>query len=107
MKTLIINNLELIQEKIAGLLKKNGQSNITLKAKDFSETVCHLEKSSPELIILDIDIPNGMGIKILRNIKKILPNTKIIVLYSYYYDKYLIKLQEIGADYLISYMNSS
>lgn len=61
-----------------------------------------LEKSVPDLILLDINMPNKNGIQCLREIRKKEINTKIFVQTAYAQDKDEKRYLNIGADAYIS-----
>lgn len=53
----------------------------------------------PELVVLDIKLYGGNGIKLLEAIKKEIPEIKIIMFTNYPYQQYRDRCRELGADY--------
>ncbi|MFZ6051633.1 response regulator transcription factor [Halocola ammonii] len=95
-KALIIDDEQDICLLLAAVLKKNGF--IT----DFSNT---LEEASdkivpfdPQLIILDLNLPDGNGFSLIPEIKEKLPNVKIVVCSAYDGPKEKNRARREGAD---------
>jgi DNA-binding NarL/FixJ family response regulator len=50
-------------------------------------------------MIIDIKMPKGTGIDVLKSVKSQNPQTVVIILTNYPYPQYLEKCMEEGADY--------
>ncbi len=78
---------------------------IALKSEDFLFSKAHklktaneiLEKENPDLIILDVNLPDGNGFDFLKDLRK-KSNTKVIMLTANDLDKDVINGLELGAD---------
>jgi DNA-binding NarL/FixJ family response regulator len=80
-----------IIERIEGVL-------ISGEANDGLELLELLKKSNPNLVILDISMPNLRGLEAIREIKKTYPKVKILVLTMHKKKEFLRQALRDGAD---------
>jgi DNA-binding NarL/FixJ family response regulator len=66
------------------------------EAADGIEALELAKKHNPDIILLDIAMPNMDGVKVAGKIKKSLPQIKIIVLTSYSDDQFLFEFLKLG-----------
>lgn len=76
---MVVDDNEQLQNEIGNLLIANGYS--ILKPKDFNKISQIVKESSPDLILLDINLPNDDGFKICTEIRSI-SNIPIIFITS-------------------------
>ena len=69
------------------------------QAEDAKEAISSLKELKPDVVILDIRMPGGNGIEVLKEIKKDEIPCKTIILTGYPYKQYRKKCAELGADY--------
>jgi DNA-binding NarL/FixJ family response regulator len=99
MKVLIVDDSAIVRERLKDMLSEiNGLEDIN-QAKDKAEAVSFFQKWHPEVVILDIRIPGGSGIDVLREIKQDSQPPLTLVLTNYPYPQYRRKCLEAGADY--------
>ena len=60
-----------------------------------------------DLIVLDIQMPGGSGMDVLREVKKTSPSTIVIMLTHYPYLQYQERCLELGADNFLSKSTNS
>jgi len=63
-----------------GLTQKNYNVSIANTRK---EGIVRLKEKTPDLVLLDLKLPDGDGIKLLPKIKKINPETVVIIVSAY------------------------
>lgn len=74
----------------------SGISEI-LEAKSLIETVRILEKNTPDILILDLQLGDGSGFDILARINAMKTDTRVIVFTSFSYPQYRQKALDLGA----------
>ena len=83
-------------------LKKSSNGSmgrvISGEVNDGLELLELLKKSSPNLVILDISMPNLRGLEAIREIKKTYPKVKILVLTMHKKKEFLRQALRDGAD---------
>jgi NarL family two-component system response regulator LiaR len=76
---LIVDDHALYREGIRGLLKRKGFC-VVGEAGDGREALEKVRELSPDVVVMDITMPNLDGIKATRGIMAASPNTKVIAL---------------------------
>lgn len=83
---------------ISQAISKLGVTNI-VQASDGTEAVTQFEASSPDMVILDIYMPNKDGLETLRDLRKISDEVPIFMLTSTA-DEYIVEQCVVdGADF--------
>ncbi len=99
MKILIVDDSAIIRKRLKAMLSKITELENISQAKDPLEAIRTFDKLTPEVVILDMRMPGGSGIDVLREIKKGDPSPLVIVLTNYPYPQYRRKCIEAGADF--------
>ena len=79
------------------LLEHEPDMEVVGEASNGLEAVRLVSELKPDLVIIDVAMPQMNGIEATKKIKEILPATTILVLTGYDYDEYIFNLLEIGA----------
>ena len=77
-KILIVDDAAFMRMMIKDILTKNG-FEVVGEAADGAQAVEKYKETSPDLVTMDITMPEMDGITALKEIKKINPNAKIIM----------------------------
>ena len=85
-RILLADDHKIMREGLRALIEKHSQFEIVGQAEDGRATVRLAQELEPDVIIMDIGMPDLNGIEATRRIKAILPETRVIAL-SMYYDK--------------------
>ncbi len=78
MKILIIEDEPALRETIAGYFLKEGY--VCEAAEDFHTAAEKVTLYEYDLVVLDISLPGGNGLDVLRQLKKIHPETGVLIL---------------------------
>jgi len=76
-------------------------------AADMPDALAAVADEPADLIVLDIQMPGGSGMDVLREVKKTRPATIVIMLTHYPYLQYHERCLELGADYFLSKSTNS
>ena len=71
------------------------------QAETVAEAISAIGKLQPDVVILDIRMPDGSGIDVLQTIKQDEPMPVVIVLTNYPYPAYRQKCLQAGADFFL------
>ena len=85
---------------LGNMLKQ--KSFIPVIANTISDGLHKLKEYAPSLLFLDIHLPDGSGLDIIRGVKKDFPELKIIMMSAYDGAKEKSRAMEEGADIFIS-----
>ncbi len=96
---LVVDDEKGVYDLFHRILKKNGYT--VLVAKDGKEALELVDKKSPDLVILDLKLPDMNGIQVLRRLKKINENIEVIMITGYGTMKTARMAMSLGAyDYI-------
>lgn len=97
--TLIVDDEPLAREYISRLLKEDGQIQIVGEAGNGRDAVHLIYERKPDLIFLDVQMPEIDGFAVLKTLK---PNLLPAIIFTTAYEQYAIRAFEFHAlDYLL------
>ena len=99
MKVLIADDSGEVRERIKILLSEVGAVEMIGEAENAQQAIDHIRQQIPDVVILDIRMPGGNGIDVLREIEKKDRLPVVIMLTNYPYPQYQRKCMDAGADY--------
>jgi DNA-binding NarL/FixJ family response regulator len=79
-KVMLADDHVMFREGIRRIIEDIEGVAISGEANDGIELLAHLKKSRPDLVILDISMPNFQELETIREIKKLHPHVKVVVL---------------------------
>jgi DNA-binding NarL/FixJ family response regulator len=79
-KIILVDDHALFREGMKLLIETEGIGMVVAEAENGKEFLELLDTHSPDLVILDIEMPVMGGLEALRKAKKIQPDIKILVL---------------------------
>ncbi len=77
-KIMIVDDAAFMRMMIKDTLMKNGYENL-IEAADGEIAVQTYKTEKPDLILMDITMPNKNGLEALKEIKEMDPNAKIVM----------------------------
>jgi len=102
MKLLIADDSEMLRSRLIEMLSHIPGIEIVGEVENGVDAVVFADRLKPDVIILDIRMPNADGILALESIRRSNSISKIIILTNYPYPQYKQKCLEAGADYFFS-----
>ncbi len=87
----------IVREGLAKLLEGEPGFQVIGEAENGREAVRKVEQLKPDVVLMDIAMPMLNGIEATRQIKKLLPRTKIIILSMHSHERYIKELFSLGA----------
>lgn len=88
----------LIREGIKQLLEFDGSMKVIEEASDGIECLEKLKNVRPDILLLDINMPNMNGIDVLKELKENNDPVKVLILTVHSEVEYLVKAVDIGAN---------
>lgn len=96
-KVLIADDQELIRQSLKIVLSANEDIEVIDTACNGREVIESVRKNRPDIILMDIRMPEIDGVQCTKNIKEFYPNIKIIVLTTFDDDEYIFNALKYGA----------
>ena len=82
-KIMLVDDHEIVRMGIRTLLERREGFTIVGEAGTAAEAVAIAHQCEPDVIVMDIRLPDGNGVEATRDIRGERPNTKVIMLTSY------------------------
>jgi len=96
-RILIADDHPVYRDGIRKLLDEQEELEVAGQASDGEEAVKLAIELKPDLVIMDIMMPNVNGIEAAKRIKAELPGTAILLVSGYSYDSYVLAALRAGA----------
>lgn len=96
-KIILADDHPIVRQGMRSLLELQSDMCVVAEASDGLEAVQLNEKLKPDILVLDLMMPNLNGLEALRQIKASNPHTCIIVLSMHSADGYIINAMKNGA----------
>ena len=82
-KVMLVDDHEVVRMGLRTLLERRKEFNIVGEAGSVAEAVSVAHESKPDVIVMDIRLPDGNGVEATREIRGERPEVKVIMLTSY------------------------
>jgi DNA-binding NarL/FixJ family response regulator len=105
LKILIVDDSDLIIERLSALLQDQENVKAVLNARNYSQALSLIEKTTPDVVLLDINLPGLSGIDLLRTIKKTYKHITVIMVTNQVNDRYKTICKKLGAHYFFDKSN--
>ena len=96
-KLLLADDHEIVREGLRALLKAYRDCEIVGEAADGRQAVALVKELKPDIVILDISMPLLNGLEATRQILKIRPQTKVLILTMHESDSLIRDILDVGA----------
>ena len=97
-KVMLVDDHALIREGIKKLLEFDGSVEVIEQASDGFECLEKLKTVSPDILLLDINMPKMNGIEVLEELKAKKNPVKVLILTVHSEVEYLVRAVDIGAN---------
>ena len=94
----ITDDHSMIREGLKQLLELDENFRVIGQAGDGKECLRLLKKELPDVLLLDINMPNMNGIEVLEHLKKEYSGVKVLILTIHNEVEYLLKAVDIGCN---------
>jgi DNA-binding NarL/FixJ family response regulator len=80
---MLVDDHELIRQGLKGYLDRRPGLNVVAEAGTVRQALIRAAKERPDVVVMDIRLPDGSGIEACRAIRADLPDTRLIMLTSF------------------------
>ncbi len=107
-RVMIADDHSLIREGLKQLLEFDGSIEVVGEASNGVECLKRMNEYNPEVLLLDINMPEKNGIDVLKQMKAVDSKIKVLILTVHNEMDYLMKAVDIGVDgYILKDSESS
>ena len=96
-RILLCDDHEVVREGLRGLIARQDGMSVVGEAGTVAEVVEAATRTKPDVVIMDVRLPDGSGVEACRTIRETRPETKVIMLTSYADDEALFASIIAGA----------
>ena len=82
-RLLIVDDHEVVRQGLVALLSRREAFQVVAEASSVAEAVEQALRFRPDIVIMDIRLPDGSGIEACREIRAELPDTRVVMLTSF------------------------
>lgn len=83
MRLLVVDDHEVVRQGLVALLDRREDFQVVAEAGTMAEAIAAANRFEPDMIVMDVRLPDGSGIEACREIRADHPETRIVMLTSY------------------------
>lgn len=107
-KVMLVDDQIILAEGLKSVLETSGDLTVCAVACDGAEAVDIAAEERPDVVLMDIRMPNMNGVAATKRIKEVLPECKIIILTTFDDSDYILSAINSGASgYLLKDIGST
>ena len=107
LRLLVVDDHEVVRQGLVSLLDRREHFQVVAEAGTAAEAVEMARKFEPDLVVMDVRLPDGSGIEACREIRSEFPNTRVVILTSYPDEEAVLSAIIAGASgYLLKQIRS-
>jgi two-component system response regulator NreC len=97
-KIVIAEDHTILREGLRALLSSQEALEVVGEAEDGREAIRQVEELAPDLILMDLSMPKMNGVEAIREIRRRVPETKILALTVHKAEEFILEVLQAGAD---------
>jgi len=82
-RLLVVDDHEVVRQGLAALLDRREGFQVVAEAGSVAEAIEQARRHKPDIVVMDVRLPDGSGIEACREIRAELPETRVVMLTSY------------------------
>ncbi len=83
LRLLVVDDHEIVRQGLVALLDRRDGFQVVAEAGTAAEAVDQARRFEPDLVVMDVRLPDGSGIEACREIRAERPATRVVMLTSY------------------------
>src|SRR5918995_3226969 len=80
---LVVDDHEVVRQGLSSMLDRRPGFQVVAEASTVAESIEMAKRFQPDLVVMDVRLPDGSGIEACRDIRAELPETRVVMLTSY------------------------
>ncbi|MCI6584926.1 MAG: response regulator transcription factor [Mobiluncus porci] len=94
---MIVDDHEIVRRGIAEIVDRADGLKVVAEAGSVGEALSRAELAAPHVVLVDLQLPDGTGIDLIRQLRLVIPSARSVVLTSFDDDEALAEALEVGA----------
>src|SRR3954447_15505483 len=83
LRLLVVDDHEVVRQGLVALLDRRPGFQVVAEAGSVAEAIEQADRFEPDLVVMDVRLPDGSGIEACREIRARRPATRVIMLTSF------------------------
>ncbi len=83
LRLLVVDDHEVVRQGLVAVLSRHEEFQVVAEAGTVAESIAAAKRFQPDLVVMDVRLPDGSGIEACREIRAELPGTRVVMLTSY------------------------
>jgi two-component system response regulator DevR len=83
LRLLVVDDHEVVRQGLVALLDRREGFEVVAEAGTVAEAIAMAHRFEPDIVIMDVRLPDGSGVEACREIRADLPATRVVILTSY------------------------
>ncbi len=80
---LVVDDHEVVRQGLVALIGRRPEFQVVAEAGTVAEAIAVAQRFRPDLVVMDVRLPDGSGIEACREIRAEMPETRVVMLTSY------------------------
>jgi two-component system, NarL family, response regulator DevR len=97
LRLLVVDDHEVVRQGLVALLDRRPGFQVVAEAGSVEEALAQARRYEPDLVVMDVRLPDGSGVEACRDIRSELPNTRVVMLTSFPDDEAVFSAIVAGA----------
>ena len=94
---MIVDDHPVVRQGLRAMLSSEPDIRVQGMAASAREAMYLIEREQPDVVLMDLRMPEMEGIEAIKKLRCISPNIKILVLTNYGSDEYIVRATQAGA----------
>ena len=82
-RLLVVDDHEVVRQGLVAMLQRRPGFQVVAEAGTAAEAIEMARRYQPDLVVMDVRLPDGSGIEACREIRAEMPGTRVVILTSY------------------------
>ena len=82
-RVMLVDDHEIVRQGLRSLLERREHLRVVAEAGMVAEAIAMAAETQPDVVVMDVRLPDGTGIEACREIRAARPETKVLMLTSY------------------------